>query len=80
MRAPTRDLCRGPLPSRLSIDHCVVVASAIVNTTATVASTSWTPGWTVVGVDGAALSTGEDAVPDAATTPDCGFKLIDCLR
>jgi hypothetical protein len=69
---------RRPRPSRLCVDHCVVVAGAIVNTTATVASTSWTPGWTVVGVDGAPLRTGKDAVPDAATTPDRGFKLIDC--
>ena len=39
-------------------NHCAGVTGAIVNTTATVASTSWAPGWTVVGVDGAPVALG----------------------
>lgn len=58
--------------------HCAGATGAIVNTTATVASTSWAPGWTVVGVDGAAEAFVGPGAATGSTTPDCGSRLIDC--
>src|SRR6185312_15403211 len=59
-------------------NHCAGVAGAMVNTTATAASTSWAPGWTVVGVEGAPVAFGGAAPATGAATPDCGLRLIDC--